>query len=92
MNEGKDIKAKLPKGCAPIRNYAAHLGVCNGTRLLVRRVINGRLLEAEIATGKHRGDVDRFRAAFPRRAPRLGAWRDSVLLSHSARVAVCNDT
>ena len=32
-------------------------GLCNGTRLLVRRVINDRVLEAEIVTGKHRGNI-----------------------------------
>ena len=40
-----------------LRNLSPVDGLCNGTRLLVRRVINGRLLEAEIATGKHRGDI-----------------------------------
>ena len=40
-----------------LRNLAPHDGLCNGTRLLVRRVLNGRVLEAEIATGTHRGNV-----------------------------------
>ena len=37
-----------------LRNLDPHAGLCNGTRLVVRRVINGRLLEAKIATkGEH---------------------------------------
>ena len=33
-------------------------GLCNGTRLLVQRVINERLLEAKIASpGKHHGNI-----------------------------------
>ena len=34
-------------------NLSPPEGLCNGTRLLVRRVINDGLLEAEIATGRH---------------------------------------
>lgn len=40
-----------------LRNLSPADGLCNGTRLLVHRVINGRVLKAEIATGKHRGDI-----------------------------------
>ena len=40
-----------------LRNLSPIEGLCNGTRLLVRRVINGQLLEAEIATGSRRGDI-----------------------------------
>lgn len=40
-----------------LRNLSPSDGLCNGTRLIVRRVINGRLLEAEIATGEHCGDI-----------------------------------
>lgn len=40
-----------------LRNLDPNKGLCNGTRLLVRRVIQGRLLEAEIATGAHCGDI-----------------------------------
>ena len=50
-----DLKPNMP--IMLLRNLSPADGLCNGTRLLVRRVINGWLLEAEIATGKHRGDV-----------------------------------
>lgn len=50
-----DLKPNMP--IMLLRNLSPSDGLCNGTRLLVRRVINDRLLEAEIATGKHRGDV-----------------------------------
>lgn len=46
-----------------LRNLSPAEGLCNGTRLLVRRVINGRVLEAVIASGEsvanggHRGEV-----------------------------------
>eukprot|EP00965_Chrysotila_dentata_P057911 1919712-Pleurochrysis_carterae.AAC.1 len=37
-----------------MRNLDASNGLCNGTRLLTKRVINGRLLEAKIvAAGEH---------------------------------------
>ena len=37
-----------------LRNLDPRAGLCNGTRLIVRRVINGRLLEAQIASKKER--------------------------------------
>jgi ATP-dependent DNA helicase PIF1 len=40
-----------------LRNRSPIEGLCNGTRLLVQRVINGRLLEAKIATGSRTGDI-----------------------------------
>lgn len=40
-----------------LRNLSPIEGLCNGTRLLVQDVINGRLLRAVIATGSHKGDV-----------------------------------
>ena len=40
-----------------LRNLDPRAGLCNGTRLLVKRVIHGKLLEAVIATGEHRGEV-----------------------------------
>ena len=40
-----------------LRNLSPIEGLCNGTRLLVLRVLNGRLLEAKIATGTRAGDV-----------------------------------
>lgn len=50
-----DLKPNMP--IMLLRNLAPERGLCNGTRLLVLEVINGRLLKAKIATGKHRGDV-----------------------------------
>ena len=56
--------AGIPKHCLELkrnmpvmlmRNLSPVDGLCNGTRLLVKRVISGRLLEAEIATGEHSG-------------------------------------
>ena len=44
-----------------LRNLDPRAGLCNGTRLIVRRVINGRLLEAQIASaGEHQGDIVYF--------------------------------
>ena len=40
-----------------LRNLSPAEGLCNGTRLIVRRVINGRLLEATTATGELCGQV-----------------------------------
>ena len=40
-----------------LRNLSPIEGLCNGTRLLVQDVINGRLLQAVIATGSHAGEV-----------------------------------
>ena len=40
-----------------LRNLDANAGLCNGTRLLFRRMIGDRLMEVEIATGSHAGDV-----------------------------------
>ena len=39
------------------RNLSPPDGLCNGTRLVLLKVVNGRLLQCEIATGKHRGDI-----------------------------------
>ena len=51
-----DLKPDMP--IMLLRNLDPRAGLCsNGTRLLVKRVINGRLLEAVIATGEHSGDV-----------------------------------
>ena len=38
-----------------LRNLSPAEGLCNGSRLLIRRVISGRLLEATVACGPHRG-------------------------------------
>ncbi|KAF0312344.1 Reticulocyte-binding protein 2 a [Amphibalanus amphitrite] len=38
-----------------LRNLSPAEGLCNGSRLLIRRVVSGRLLEATIACGPHRG-------------------------------------
>ena len=35
-----------------LRNISAENGLCNGTRLIIKKILN-RLLEAEIATGDH---------------------------------------
>ena len=40
-----------------LRNLSPPDGLCNGTRLILLEVINGRLLKCEIATGKCRGNV-----------------------------------
>ena len=40
-----------------LRNLSPAQGLCNGTRLLVKRVINDRLLEATIATGERSGQT-----------------------------------
>ena len=40
-----------------LRNLSPPDGLCNGTRLLVKRVINGRMLEATIVTGSHAGQT-----------------------------------
>mmetsp|Transcript_46674 Transcript_46674/g.151650 ORF Transcript_46674/g.151650 Transcript_46674/m.151650 type:complete len:159 (-) Transcript_46674:29-505(-) len=40
-----------------LRNLDPRAGLCNGTRLLVQRVVDERLLEAKIATGEHTGDI-----------------------------------
>jgi hypothetical protein len=44
-----ELKRNMP--IMLLRNLSPAEGLCNGTRLLVHRVINDRLLEAEIATG-----------------------------------------
>jgi hypothetical protein len=48
----------LKTGCPVIllRNLAPSLGLCNGTRLVIRRM-SDRVLEAEILGGEHSGDV-----------------------------------
>ena len=51
-------KLSLKKG-APIillRNMAPNMGLCNGTRLIVRNMYN-RLIEAEIAVGENSGQI-----------------------------------
>ena len=40
-----------------LRNLSPSDGLCNGTRLLVERVINGRMLEATIVTGSKAGNT-----------------------------------
>ena len=40
-----------------LRNLSPAEGLCNGTRLLVKRVVNGRMLEATIVTGSHADKV-----------------------------------
>ena len=40
-----------------LRNLSPSDGLCNGTRLLVKNVINGRMLEATIVTGSHAGNT-----------------------------------
>ena len=40
-----------------LRNLSPSDGLCNGTRLLVKRVINGRMLEATIVTGSKAGNI-----------------------------------
>ena len=40
-----------------LRNLNPTRGLCNGTRLLVVEVINGRVLKAKILTGTHCGDT-----------------------------------
>ena len=52
-----ELKLKKNMPVMLLRNLDPRAGLCNGTRLIVQRVIEGRLLEAKIATGKHRGDV-----------------------------------
>ena len=52
-----ELKLKKNMPVMLLRNLDPRAGLCNGTRLLVQRVIEGRLLEAKIATGKHRGDI-----------------------------------
>ena len=48
----------LKNGCPVIllRNLDVSRGLCNGTRLWIRRC-NNRVLEAEVATGTHAGDI-----------------------------------
>ena len=48
------LKERMP--LMLLRNLSPPDGLCNGTRLILLEVINGRLLRCEIATGKHRGD------------------------------------
>ena len=56
-----NLKAYMP--VMLLRNLNPRAGLCNGTRLLVHEVINGRLLKAEIASGMpvdqggHRGNI-----------------------------------
>lgn len=51
-----ELKPNMP--IMLLRNLDPRAGLCNGTRLIVRRVINGRLLEAQIASaGEHQGDI-----------------------------------
>ena len=52
-----EIRLKPNMPIMLLRNLDPVKGLCNGTRLLVRQIINGRILEAEIATGSHRGTV-----------------------------------
>ena len=52
-----ELRLKVNMPIMLLRNLSPIDGLCNGTRLLVRRVINGRVLEAEIATGHHCGKV-----------------------------------
>ena len=40
-----------------LRNLSPPDGLCNGTRLILLKVVNKRLLLCEIATGKNRGDI-----------------------------------
>jgi len=40
-----------------LRNLCPGKGLCNGTRLIVRKVHNGRILEASIIGGQFDGDV-----------------------------------
>ena len=48
----------LKLGCVlmVLRNYAPHLGVCNGTRVLLRE-IGRRILTVQILTGPRQGDA-----------------------------------
>ena len=62
-----------------LRNLSPADGLCNGTRLLVREVIHGRMLKAEIATGKHRGNI----VYIPR--IQLDAEKDNFLFEWSRR-------
>ena len=39
-----------------LRNLNIKSGLCNGTRFIVDRVINGRLLSCTIANGEHKGN------------------------------------
>ena len=52
-----EIKLKPNMPIMLMRNLNPKFGMCNGTRLIVIRVINGRLIEATIATGSHRGKI-----------------------------------
>ena len=60
-----------------LRNLSPPDGLCNGTRLILLEVINGRLLKCEIATGKCRATSSSSRASTwsPTRAPSPSAGR-----------------
>ena len=49
------LKEKMP--LMLLRNLSPPDGLCNGTRLILLRVINKRLLLCQIATGKNCGDI-----------------------------------
>ena len=52
-----DLRLKPNMVVMLLRNLSPIEGLCNGTRLLVQNVINGRLLQAVIATGTHAGNI-----------------------------------
>ena len=52
-----DLRLKPNMVVMLLRNMSPIEGLCNGTRLLVQNVINGRLLQAVIATGTHAGNI-----------------------------------
>ena len=71
------LKEKMP--LMLLRNLSPPDGLCNGTRLILLKVVNKRLLLCEIATGKNRGDI----AEIPRLT--LGADEDAYPFSWSRR-------
>ena len=50
-------KLRLKKGCVVmlLRNLNIEGGLCNGTRLIVKDIVHGRLLKAIIANGQNKG-------------------------------------
>ena len=52
-----ELKLKPHMPVMLLRNLDPNNGLCNGTRLLVIEVIQGRLLKVEIVTGTHRGNI-----------------------------------
>ena len=49
------LRIKVGAPIILLRNLNSDIGLVNGTRLIVKDVINGRLIKAEIAVGQHKG-------------------------------------